>query len=395
MWPTLLRSDTSSSSHHVRRRVQVLSYSVTALAVLGAVAGVVTPLGLGQKLISLSEQSGTFEFSRDNSSYWAGTSRRGKGIFHRLCSDKSGAWLPCPYTGDIVEKFKKNGTFHYRFPRGLRTALPDILLRVFSSGTSDNLTTISNFFDIEWRQLSTRTSKYYNNGSEWEIGLYRLLDSLLSLDDFQVVDGLVVDRKSGGIGFRNHTMPIGLDHGATWEEELLFVEPDVECVNTNLTVDFEISTNITSGNGYQNLFFTDRGGFANINTSYTSFGLPKSQSNPNLEARAYEAAILNNAYTMMIYNITNPADSGTGRLPYSYIKSQIGATFPLNATLPNQLLGVGLSNQFFGGFLGIGGLENYPNPYNISEPIQHLGKGAENHRTHLHRSSGRWLQCPC
>ncbi|KHN97504.1 Major facilitator superfamily domain, general substrate transporter [Metarhizium album ARSEF 1941] len=64
-WPMLLRSDTSGPSHHVRRQVQLLSPSVTVLAILGAIAGVVTPLGLGEKLISLREQGGTFEYSRD------------------------------------------------------------------------------------------------------------------------------------------------------------------------------------------------------------------------------------------------------------------------------------------------------------------------------------------
>ncbi|KJZ73806.1 hypothetical protein HIM_06699 [Hirsutella minnesotensis 3608] len=365
LWPMLLRADTSNPSHHFHRRIQLLSYSVTVLAILGGVAGVVTPLGLGEELTSLRERSGTFAYTQDNSPYWAGTSPRGKGIFHRRCSDKIGAWTPCPYTGDVVEKTEKNGTLAYNFPYGLRTPLPDIPLKIFSSGTAGNLTTVSNFFDIEWRQLSTKKDVNYNNNTEYEIGLYRQLDSLLLQGEFKVLEGLVVDGKSGGIGFRNHTMPTNLKRGATWEEDLLFIEPDVRCVNTNLTFDFEISTNNSDMQGYRNLVITDRGGFVNINTAYTSFGLPKSQTNPDLEGRAYEAALLNNAYTMMIYNVTNPSDNRTGRPPYSYIKSQIGATLPLNATNWGQFSAVRLSNQF-GDFLGARGLDHYPNPYNIT-----------------------------
>ncbi|PWI64238.1 hypothetical protein PCL_11358 [Purpureocillium lilacinum] len=366
LWPMLVGSDTSRASHKAHRHIRLLSASLTALAILGAIVGVVTPLGLSEKLVSLREQAGTFEYSRDSSSYSRGTSLRRNGSFHRHCSygDYRG-WAPCPYTGDIVEKTKVNGTFHWKFPSGLQTTIPSVLRDIFSSGTAGQPTTISNFFDIEWRQLSTTRDTLYNNGTEYEIGLYRQLDSILLQDEYKVLEGLVVDNKIGGVGFRNHTVPTGLDRGATWKEDLLFIEPEASCVNTNLTFDFEISTNFSDLEGYRNLVITDRGGFVDINTTYLSFGRPKAQSNPDLQARAYEAAILNNAYTMITYNITDPGDDRIGRPPYSYLKSVSGAMFPLNATSPRQFASLRLSTQF-GTFMDMAALKQYRNPYNVT-----------------------------
>jgi hypothetical protein len=77
-------------------------------------------------------------------------------------------------------------------------------------------------------------------------------------NDIVLVEGLVVDtRDGGGVGFRNHSVPVEASNGATWTEDLLWVRPVTSCVNTNLTflihaVDqFDLSaTLIDNGTGY-------------------------------------------------------------------------------------------------------------------------------------------------
>ena len=370
LWPSLLRSDTSNPSHRVRRLIQVLASCLPAAALLAAITGIVTPLGLDDELVSVAGRTGTFEYVRDASPYSAGTSPRGIADFNRQCSGggpPADGPVACPYTGDVVEQTVRNtSSVRWEFPYGLTSGIPDILREIFSSGTAGQATTVSNFFDIEWRQLSTAKSEYYDNGTEHAVGLYRQLDSFILQDEYKVLEGLVVDAKVGGIGFRNHTLPTGLARGGAWKEDLLFVEPEVSCVNTNITLDFEISTDFSNYEQIRNLVITDRGGFAGINTAYTAFDLAGAQSDAKLQARAYEAAFLNNAYTMMLYNITNPSDNRTGRAAFSYLDSEIGKTFPLNVTNRADYIALSLSYRF-GRYLDpIRGLERYPNPYNIT-----------------------------
>ncbi|SPO00359.1 uncharacterized protein DNG_03204 [Cephalotrichum gorgonifer] len=285
------------------------------------------------------------------------------GKFNRHCYGEGP--IACPYTGDVVETTRSNGSTLWEFPYGLSSAIPDILQEIFSSGTAGQATTISNFFDIEWRQLSTAITDYYDNGTESDVGLYRQLDSFILQDAYKIVEGLIVDAKTGGIGFRSHTIPTGVDRGATWEEDLLFIEPDASCVNTNLTFDFEISTNFSDIVGIRNLVITDRGGFTDIDITYQStLDDTAVQSNPDLQARAYEAAYLNNAYTMMVYNITNPKENHTDGAAFSYLRSEIGKTFPLKARTRSQYVTLGLSAQF-GNYLDLIGKEHL-NPYNIT-----------------------------
>jgi hypothetical protein len=125
------------------------------------------------------------------------------------------------------------------------------------------------------RQLTTQTNKYIDNGTAYPVNAFRQVDILVLDDTIKVIEGLVVDAKSGGVGFRNHTAPVGLasqDRGATWTEDLLFIEPITSCVDTNLTLDFTIVTgNISLPAGIKDFVLTDRGGFANLNRTYPEY----------------------------------------------------------------------------------------------------------------------------
>lgn len=67
-------------------------------------------------------------------------------------------------------------------------------------------------------------------------GAYSAIASILLNDDYELFEGVISDTKTGSIGFRNHSVPEGMTYGGEWEEEILFFEPDVACVNTNVTL---------------------------------------------------------------------------------------------------------------------------------------------------------------
>ena len=157
------------------------------------------------------------------------------------------------------------------------------------------------------------------------------------------MEGLVVDTINGGVGFRNHTIPPGFRYGATWEEDLLFIEPESVCVDTNVTIDYQITPAPNSSASVTNLVLTDRGGFVNLNHTYPEANLTDTQKNPDLWTRAYKGAWMTNAYTMLYYNITNPRNGTTKS--FSYVDSILGKTFPLaNQGSPSYYDSLGVDN---------------------------------------------------
>lgn len=119
---------------------------------------------------------------------------------------------------------------------------------------------------------------------------------------------MIVDTVLGGIGFRNHTIPPPTAYGTTWIEDILFVEPETQCVDTNLTVDYALKQNNVSGTvdvGDQ-VYLADNGGFTELDSGHNWQHLKNSQDDAMLYDRAYTAAWLNNLLSMMYFNITNP-----------------------------------------------------------------------------------------
>lgn len=130
------------------------------------------------------------------------------------------------------------------------------------------------------------------------IGSYLAVSFIALENELLAIEGLVVDAINWGIGIRNHTAPSLAEFGATWSEDILFVEPEIQCVNTNLTIDFQVpETQSESRSGLQelpiNVRLKDHGSFANLPRIR---GGPHwnrdtdTQSNPKLWERAYRAA---------------------------------------------------------------------------------------------------------
>jgi hypothetical protein len=304
------------------------------MSLLISIAGVVTPLGLYQDLVQGDIVKTNFKYLVDTSSFGTATPPRSNfsHSFTRSCMGMF-SLAPCPFTDTVaiaVQDSRGNGTWD--FPNGYDINIPKTIQSAYSSGTGND-TTISNYFDIEWRRYVTTTDPRgnYNNGSRYAVGSFRMIDSMAMREAYIPVDGLVVDMINGGIGFRNHTIPPGFNYGASWEEDLLFVEPETVCVDTNTTIDYSVAASPNSSISFTDLVLTDRGGFVNLIHTYPEANLTDTQKNPDLWTRAYKAAWMVNAYTMLYYNVTNPRNGSMA--PFSYVDSTLGKAFPL----PNNL----------------------------------------------------------
>ncbi|KAH7130845.1 hypothetical protein EDB81DRAFT_845509 [Dactylonectria macrodidyma] len=297
-----------------------------------------------------------FAYVLDSSTFYAGTSTRDEKPFTQTYSLNSyGLSENCSFFGTI------------------NPTVPDILHDIYSSGTQYERTTISDYFDIEWRQTTTQYNRHLNNGTPIAAGIFRRLETIALTDDVRAVEGLVVDGKNGGIGFRNHTLPSGYLGGVTWTEDLLFWEPDVECVDTNTTMDFEVTTSsqTTSGLTISKLRLTNRGGFVNFNTTDPLDHQRNGVNKPDLRTRAYRAAWDTNAFSMLFMNISNAIDPRKKNKHFEWINSEIGKQFKIPTSMDDAKY---FSLEFisdFGDHLAVPSIISdtdglFENPYNIT-----------------------------
>ncbi len=356
--------------------VQFLVMGKTILIFLIALAGIITPLGLYDTFESSDSTVPTFVYAPDTSLFGLATPPRSPLPFNRICY-----WIdhivtapgPCPYSTNDLEVSWNGSSYNLQYPNGYNTTMTPIVSQIYSSGTLVNPTTVSNFFDIQWRQYSATTGGFgnmkYNNGSRYIVGKYRSIQNLFLDGDFHLVEGLIADTLNGGVGFRNHTIPSGLPHGASWVEDILFIEPETSCVNTNLTLEYTAADyDASSTNPISNLTLVDRGGFVSLNQTYPWYDHDNAQNNPDLQARAYKAAYLHNAWSMAYLNITsiNP--------PFRYVNSALGKRYPLaggsstsifltpgiSDYVPSWLLYEASGTSFSGFNI------SYPNPFNVT-----------------------------
>ncbi|KAI8724032.1 hypothetical protein NCS52_00260100 [Fusarium sp. LHS14.1] len=376
LWPPLLQAD-SAKRHGVRGTISMMTLAVPLLALLVSLAGVITPLGLYEQ-DELDNQStlASFQYAKDSSAFLMGTSPRdSNNSFTRTCSLTPTCYAPCPYTSDVTvfssDGLSLNCTTLYE----INTTVPSILHDIYMSGTKKRRTTISNYFDIEWRQLTKQYNRIYNNGTPIAVGIFRALESFALREEIKPVEGLIVDNINGGIGLRNHTLPVGHARGATWSEDLLFLEPEIECVNLNVTVDFEISTSSkqTSGLAVTNLYMTDRGGFIHLNTTNPEHDQRNGVNKPDLKTRAYQAAWYTNGVTMLFMNMSDPTDKVKGTKAFDRIDSKVGKKWKLPIAEIDHTTYQSL--QFMTEFGRLAGMtksfdgkgeEIYKNPHNIT-----------------------------
>lgn len=342
------------------------------LLVLIALAAIVTPLGLYEGLVGRTEPtSQAFHYIKDPSTFGLGTPPRtaASGTWSRICGYASP--YVCPNSPNKLTEFE-NATGSFVQSDYYDSKIPWKVVNVLESGLSHFEPSVSSAFDIQYR--SYVQSEIDNDGRGIPIdngtipytkGTYQPLSTQVLGDSYMTVEGLILDMKNGGIGFRKHSAPSPRTYGSSWSEDLLFTSPDTVCVDTNLTLDFIIPATMlessAAGFGTGEAFrlnLTDRGGFVDINQTYPEWERGDTQQNPELWLRAYKAAWLNNALSMAFMNVTNISNDTTQLRAFSYLKSTMNKTFPLhypNGELAIRLMSIRPSSlqlaSSFGGYL--------------------------------------------
>ncbi|KAH6886957.1 hypothetical protein B0T10DRAFT_530289 [Thelonectria olida] len=347
----------SSQNTGVRTSVILITIAIPCLAVLVSIAGIVTPMGLyEQDKLSSDWELGWFQYVAD------------AGAFSQ-CS-YGGYRAPCPYTSDTMV-YKFNGSVgEDSYPTGLNAT-------IYMSGTKNRKTTVPGFFDIKWRKLTTKFDLPYSGGEAIAAWVYRYLESFLLSDEIRAVEGLVVDAKDGGVGLRNHTLPTEQTQGATWSEDLLFLEPEVECVAMNLRIDFEVtmdSQGVASSFGISQMNLTDHGGFLNLSNESPLRYQQENVNQPNkpeLKTRIYQAAWFINFLTMLVMNIMDVRNDTLGTKRLERRDSVLGQQFqiPIPTLVPEMVQGVQFCYES-GAPIGLSAATfddpGYPNPLEIT-----------------------------
>lgn len=317
-WPTILRTDTAATAKVSKRVVSLSALSTVALIFLGLIS-VITPLGLYENISRTSFKEVEFGYVPDLQSMGKGTPERSEYTFGRLCGVDL---INCPGQDHGLGhgfKFSLNATTPIKSFSELgeeeayiSTVLPSNITDIFSSGSQGNRNQVAGAFDIQYRSFFLTSYPWKNStadssklrapnidqGRKRTQSTFRMYESLILNDQVNVVEGLVVDAKVGGIGFRNHTVPLDPGNGSEWTEGLLWIQPETVCVSTNLSTDFiagETVSEITEGT---NIKLTDRGGFVDFIEDYFPINLNDTQNRPELLARAHNRAITHNANLM-------------------------------------------------------------------------------------------------
>ncbi|OJD27594.1 hypothetical protein ACJ73_01016 [Blastomyces percursus] len=366
-WPTLLNVDTVATTG-VKRRVNVVSWLLTVAVALVAIASIVTPLGLYESIEPSNEdENSPFKYMKDTSAFGYGTPPRPNGFFSRHC----GTEYQCP--GAIVEKKCEKIGLLENCTSSVDITLPESFIAPFRDGATKFSPSVSSIFDIQWRT-------YVDNGYKPSKDVfvkpaYRQLATLLLEDKIIPVEGLVVNMKTGGLGFRAHTVPQRhYEFGSRWREDILFIEPDTQCVDLNFTMEFVLPRDVTTSDQYvEELKIVDQGGFSGLRDNPAPSLdriISNGQVNLNLKDRATSAGWFNNFLTMVFYNVTEPDMHDIKRLDVSK-----GDTFPLPSFSENTTFRVGYevlrSSLEFGEYLNLtgkseNGTQWSENPFDIS-----------------------------
>lgn len=323
-WPTLLRSD-SVAGKHVHWGVSLVAYMNVAVAVLALMSGVVTPLGLSDEVGRVYNQTVRFEYVLDLSGFGNGTMRRPDMPLSRDCGIETRFCPGAAVPGSVDHQGSYNNSANSSLTA--TTRIPKNITAIFTSATQNS--SVASILDIQYRSWVPYVNKYYDNHKPYPKGQFRHIDLLLSRDSIVTVEGAIADMASGGIGFRNHTAPVGLPLGAEWDEDILWLEPDIQCADTNLSVELTIGDKQSRYERIQSISLVDDGGLANLRkgSPFDSWPMPN-YSAPDIESRAALAAWASNFLTALVLNITDMRTARNG------IKSDLGRRF--NMTSPKR-----------------------------------------------------------
>ncbi|KAG0637145.1 hypothetical protein HOY80DRAFT_908241, partial [Tuber brumale] len=330
MWPSILSTDWAAN-RGVRKRVIFITTISTIAVIILAIAAVVTPLGLSEEVAPSFSKPAVFQYLKDTSTFGQGTQSRSGYVFSRCAFRRLGV-CGRVLAGDSF--FSNTSGLYQDSDASIGTNILQNITKIFTSATSGSGNLISGPFDVQHRVFSNPkhpdTTKASNGTSRnqpnvYTSGVAATLRSVILDDDFVLVEGLIVDAKNGGVGFRNHSAPMNLRYGGTWEESLLWLEPVSQCVDNNLTIDFYIILSETE-RGVPRV--TDRGGWVNLPPHQPNFTLIDSQLDPQLWQRISGEAWATNSITADRLNATRDMMSlgNSYTMEYNYLRISYGTT---------------------------------------------------------------------
>lgn len=313
-----------------------------------------TPLGLYEEIVPGDLKTVDFEYVRDSGPWGRVTMPRPNAQFARHC--EWGLIINCPgqYQGVYMQETQPG---HYESQNTDETStinvtIPSNLTEMFTSATSDKGNTVSGLFDIQYRRWKWVQDGIINGGQPVVEGDSRYIGSLITQDKILLVEGLIVDmRDNPGIGFRNHTIPMGLGHGGNWSEDITWIEPVTRCADTNLSIELRLEDSVESFTDNSTFYVVDRGAFRGLDL--TTLESPPWIDNQTLDlfGRAHKAAQMHNVLVASSLNVSLPIDETAGGIVPKIMVKDTGSASPymfsqshFDEILMDNLRGVGGPN---------------------------------------------------
>lgn len=303
------------STRHVSTSVILLTWTATLAAALLVLVSVLTPLGLSDKVVPGKTRIVEFEYVKDPTLWGRITMPRPNMRFSRYCS--YGLVVNCPgqYQGVYINQTEPGWWQNVGTDENstISTMIPRNYTAMFTSATSDLGNTVSGLFDIQYRLWTISRSSKIDKGQPRLKGRSRHIESLIQQDNVLIREGLIIDtRNVPGIGFRNHTVPIGLDFGGLWSEDITWIEPITQCADTNISADFRTDISVEDSFANQTYKLVDRGAFLGLENSDIESRPWTDNQTLDLFAHAYKAARMYNVLMASSLNVTLPFNSSTG-----------------------------------------------------------------------------------
>lgn len=344
-WPALLSSD-ASNTDHADRPVKRIDLLTTIIMILSTITGVITPLGLVPAFRQDPSDLQLYPVSVNPLLSIPITSRANYSE-GRLCAGPLDIPTACP--GQTLVNV--NGQQYLQTNLGI----PQNITTKFSS------TNYSNPFEMQYRRYVLTNSKYNTTGLTPKPSI-SISNSVVLRDKLFAIPGLIVDTTdTPGIGIGNIQAP-QLPYGATWEQQMLWIEPVTSCINLNFTLNYQLDKTAkiesTFGLG-QNISITDQGGLQINIHAYPTIG--RNGQEVTMDERANKLAFLTLFYLKTQWNITL-AKAGVGKnFPITqtggiklhqigfYSPHKVAGLLPFNVSLGNDTSGFDTVCQGFSG----------------------------------------------
>jgi hypothetical protein len=303
-WPYILRTD-ASRSLGVQGAVNIMSQLALVGTVLMTLTGIVTPLGLQETTVLKPGQNQTMSYIQDFGPMGSATTPRTKYKEGRLCS----GWPSVACVGSTLQS--NNGSYN---------VFSGINANITSKFTSPTGTQSS--LNMQYRQYSMQINDGVNNEQAMSVGKLANLQSYILSNSTTAAEGIVVDMTdTPGIGMIQHTFPFDSE-GGSWFRDVLWLEPMTECVDTNLTIQYKVSSDLMTP-VVNSTVLVDKGGLFNLTTKQPD-PYADTINSIDLAHHAYTGAVWGNLAVVRAINITRNA-------------SHYGSTYLLKPSLTNNI----------------------------------------------------------